>query len=80
VEGKSGGQQPDARPDVRGASRGKDDPRDAGAAGSGERAGASTEYAANAESGDSPEEGYVPPADGSGTAANLDPHEPPGQG
>jgi len=71
---------PDVRPDVRGASRGKDDPRDADAAGGGERAGASTEYAANAESGESGEEGYVPPAEGQGTAGNLDPHEPPGQG
>lgn len=74
------GQEPDARPDVRGASRGKDDPRDADAAGSGQRAGASTEYAANGEPGGSAQEGYVPPADGQDTAANLDPHEPPGQG
>lgn len=63
---------PDARPDVQGASRAQDDPeRDADAAGGGRRAGASTEYAANAEPG---------PLTGDRTAADLDPHEPPGQG
>jgi hypothetical protein len=77
---KNTGQEPDARPDVRGASRGKDDPRDADAAGSGDRTGATTEYAANAEAGQSADEGYVPPAEGHDTAGNLDPHEPPGQG
>lgn len=77
---QNSGQQPDARPEVRGASRGQDDPRDADAAGSGERAGASTEYAANAESGESAEEGYVGPGEEHGTAGDLDPHEPPGQG
>lgn len=75
------GQESDERPEVRGASRGKGDRRDADdAAGSGDRAGATTEYAANAESGQSADEGYVPPADGHDTAADLDPHEPPGQG
>ena len=74
------GQQPDARPEVRGASRGKDDPRDAEAAGSDARAGASTEYAANGEPGGSADEGYVASAEEQGTAGNLDPHEPPGQG
>ena len=54
---KDTGQQPDARPDVRGASRGKDDPRDAEAAGPGERADATTEYGANAESGEPADEG-----------------------
>jgi hypothetical protein len=83
------GTQPDTRPDVVGASRGQDDPeRDADAAGAGPRTGASTEYAANAEAGPS-EHGYVEGDAGEGaaeaggdhgTAANLDPHEPPGQG
>ena len=52
------GQEPDARPEVRGSSRGKDDPRDAESAGKDERAAASTEYAANAEPG-SADDGYV---------------------
>jgi hypothetical protein len=84
------GTQPDARPDVLGASRGQDDPeRDADAAAGGRRAEASTEYAANAEPGPSAEDGYVEGGAGPGpveagtdhgTAADLDPHEPPGQG
>jgi hypothetical protein len=49
VEKKSGGQEPDVRPHVQGASRGQDDPRDAEAAGADERAEPSTEFAANAE-------------------------------
>ena len=73
--------QPDAEPEARspGISRGTGDHDDADRAGPSEsRAGASTEYAANAEPG-RPGRGYVeggeeaPPAD-------LDPHEPPGQG
>jgi hypothetical protein len=84
------GTQPDARPDVQGASRGTGDPqRDADRAGGGRRAEGSTEYAANAEPGPSADHGYVEggPEAGNreagadhGTAANLDPHEPPGQG
>jgi hypothetical protein len=72
------GTEPDAEPDVRGASRGQNDPRrDADAAGGGRRAGASTEYAANAE----PEPSAEPdPSAEAGTAGDLDPHEPPGQG
>lgn len=67
--------QPDARPDVLGASRGRGDAdRDADAAAGGRRAEASTEYAANAETDPAAADG-----DG-GTAADLDPHEPPGQG
>jgi hypothetical protein len=62
VDGKTDGNEPDRRPHVRGASRGKDDSRDADAAGSGERTAGSTEYAANAEPGRSEEEGYVKPA------------------
>lgn len=57
MEKKTEGQEPDAQPDVRGASRGKDDPRDAEAAGNDERTGASTEYAANGEPGESAEKG-----------------------
>ena len=75
------GTEPDAQPHVQGASRGKgDSARDAKAAGSGHRAGASTEYAANAEPGRSEKEGYVKRVEEHGTAADLDPHEPPGQG
>ncbi len=74
------GREPDARPHVQGASRGKGDDRDAERAGADERAGASTEYAANAEPGRSQDDGYVGPGAESGTDANLDPHEPPGQG
>ena len=74
------GTQPDARPDVQGASRGKGDRDDAAAAGGGERSGASTEYAANAEPGHGEGDGYVEGGDEDGTAANVDPHEPPGQG
>jgi hypothetical protein len=67
-------------PDVRGASRGQGDPqRDADAAGAGRRAGATSEYAANGEPGPSADEGPVDGAD-HGTAADIDPHEPPGQG
>jgi hypothetical protein len=73
-------QQPDARPDVQGASRGTGDARDAERAGAGRRAAPSTEYAANAEPGTDPEDGYVEGGTRSGTAADLDPHEPPGQG
>jgi hypothetical protein len=39
-----------------------------------------TEYAANQEPGRGPDEGYVAGGDEGGTAADLDPHEPPGQG
>jgi len=54
------GQEPDAQPQVRGASRGKDrDPRDADKAGGGERSAASTEFAANAE----PDPQESPPED-----------------
>ena len=74
------GTEPDERPDVQGASRGKGDRDDADTAGGGTRAGASTEYAANAEAGRSDEEGYVEGGGEGGTAANVDPHEPPGQG
>ena len=70
-----------AEPEERsaGISRGKDEPDDAQRARpSGEQAGASTEYAANAEPGGSGGgyvEGEEPP-----TAGDVDPHEPPGQG
>jgi hypothetical protein len=75
------GTQPDARPDVKGASRGTGDPaRDADEAGGGQRAGASTEYAANGEPGGSAEEGYVEGGADPGRAGDLDPHEAPGQG
>ncbi len=75
------GQEPDVRPHVQGARRGDGEQRDAERAGAdAERAGASTEYAANAEAGRSGDEGYVKRGEDSCTAANLDPHEPPGQG
>lgn len=74
------GTEPDERPDVQGASRGKGDRDDAAAAGGGPREGASTEYAANAEPGGPEGEGYVEGGAEGGTAANADPHEPPGQG
>ena len=75
------GTQPDARPDVLGASRGRDDPqRDAGAAAGGPRAEASTEYAANAEPGPSAEKGSGEGGAEPGKAGDVDPHEPPGQG
>lgn len=74
------GTEPDARPHVQGASRGKGDHRDAEQAGGGRRAEGSTEYSANAEPEESPDSGYVEPAEKAGTAADLDPHEPPGQG
>jgi len=78
VEGGEG-REPDAHPEVQGASRGKSDPRDADRAGAGgDRAGATNEYAANAESG---EEGYIEEGgEHNSAAADLDPHEPPGQG
>jgi hypothetical protein len=48
------------------------------------RDGGTTEYAANAEAGDSEDTGYVQGAEEDasdvGQAADLDPHEPPGQG
>ena len=80
MEGNQPGTEPDAQPHVQGASRGKGDHRDAEKAGGGARAGASTEYAANAEPDESPDSGYVEPTEKAGTAANVDPHEPPGQG
>ena len=80
MDGPEDGTEPDARPDVGGASRGKGDRDDADAAGSGARSGASTEYAANAEPGRSEEDGYVEGGAEGGTAADVDPHEPPGQG
>lgn len=50
------GREPDVQPQVRGASRGKDDdPRHADKAGGGERAAASTEYTANAEPDEHPD-------------------------
>jgi hypothetical protein len=50
---KEPGNEPDAHPENLGASRGTGDPkRDADQAGSGKRAEASTEYAANAEPGE----------------------------
>jgi hypothetical protein len=51
MEGKEGkeGTQPDAQPHVQGASRGKDDPRDAEDAGTDERAQPTNEYAAQGE-------------------------------
>jgi hypothetical protein len=62
-----------------GISRGEDEPDDAERAGpSGARAGASTEYAANAEAG-GPGRGYVDGGEET-PAADVDPHEPPGQG
>lgn len=72
MEKNSGGQEPDARPHGRGASRGQDDPRDAEAAGSGERARGSTEYAANAEGGRSAEPGHDEPGDETGAATTPD--------
>jgi hypothetical protein len=74
------GTEPDRPRHVQGASRGKDDPRDAEGAGSGRRAAPSTEYAANREPGRSAEEGYVPPGQEHDTAADLNPQEPPDQG
>ena len=74
------GTQPEGRPHVRGASRGKGDRDDADAAGSGSRSGASSEYAANGEPGRSEGDGYVEGGAEHGTAADVDPHEPPGQG
>ena len=56
------------------ASRGTGETDDPDRAGGGPRAGGSTEYTANTEPGpESPED--APPK-----AADLDPHEPPGQG
>ena len=74
--------QPATEPEAQspGASRGKGTPDDPQrAAPSGDRAGASTEYAANAEPG-GPGRGYVEGGEESPAAADLDPHEPPGQG
>jgi hypothetical protein len=71
-----------AEPEERstGISRGKDEPDDAQRARpSGDQAGASTEYAANAEPGGSGR-GYVEGGEEAPTAADVDPHEPPGQG
>jgi len=80
VESTQPGNEPDAQPHVKGASRGKGDQRDAQNAGGGRRTQGSTEYGANGEPAGGPDEGYVGPAGDSGTAGNLDPHEPPGQG
>lgn len=74
------GNESDAHPEVRGASRGTGDQRDAEGAAGGERSAASTEYAANAEPGRSEGDGYVEGGAEHGTAADVDPHEPPGQG
>ena len=73
------GTEPDVQPHVQGASRGTDDRRDADKAGADdERAGAANEYAANAQGG---EEGYRKQgSQHDPAAADLDPHEPPGQG
>jgi hypothetical protein len=73
------GREPDEQPDVRGASRGKGDRRDANQADAEEeRAGPGNEYAANAEPG---EDGYRKQGSQHDTAAaDLDPHESPGQG
>lgn len=73
------GNEPDVQPDVQGASRGKGDSRDPErAAAGGERAKPGNEYAANAEAG---EEGHRQQGSQDETAAaDLDPHEPPGQG
>jgi hypothetical protein len=73
------GREPDVQPHVQGASRGKGDRRDADRAGADDdRAGASNEYAANAKPGQA---GYVEQGGEHGTAAaDIDPHEPPGQG
>jgi hypothetical protein len=75
VEGK----QPDVQPDAQGASRGKGDDRGADRAGpGGKRAEPGNEYGANSEAG---EEGYREQGSQHDTAAaDLDPHEPPGQG
>jgi len=80
MERNQPGTEPDAQPHVQGASRGKGDHRDADKAGGGRRAQGSTEYGANGEPGGGPDEGYVESGEESGTAGNLDPHEPPGQG
>lgn len=72
------GTEPDVQPHVQGASRGKGDRRDPERAdGRGKRAGASNEYAANSEPG---EQGYVEQGGEHDATADLDPHEPPGQG
>jgi hypothetical protein len=66
---------------VQGASRGQGDDRDAdraAAGGRGKRAEPGNEYAANTEAG---EEGYRRQGSQHDTAAaDVDPHEPPGQG
>ncbi len=73
------GREPNEHPHVQGASRGKGDGRDANRAGAeDERAGPGNEYAANAEPG---EEGYRKQGSQHDTAAaDVDPHEAPGQG
>ena len=73
------GKEPDVQPDVQGASRGQGDEHDAERApADGKRAEAGNEYAANAEAG---EEGYRKQGSQNDTAAaDVDPHEPPGQG
>jgi hypothetical protein len=72
------GNEPDVQPHVQGASRGKGDSSDPERAGNGgERAKPGNEYAANAEA----EEGHRTQGSQNDTAAaDLDPHEPPGQG
>ncbi len=73
------GKESDVQPEVQGASRGQGDDRDADrAAEGGRRAEPGNEYAANAEAG---EEGHRKQGSQNDTAAaDLDPHEPPGQG
>ena len=51
MEGKEG-RESEAQPQVKGVSRGKDDPRDAEDAGTDERAEPSNEYGAQAEPGE----------------------------
>ena len=80
MERNQQGTESEAQPHVKGASRGKGDHRDADKAGGGRRAQGSTEYGANGEPGGGPDEGDVESGEDSGTAANLGPHEPPGQG
>ena len=56
MEGKEG-RESEAQPQVKGVSRGKDDPRDAEDAGTDERAEPSNEYAAQGEPEDSADKG-----------------------
>ena len=75
-----GGAEPEGR--NAGISRGRDEPDDAertGPSRSGENAEGSTEYSANAEPG-GPGRGYVEGGEEAPKAADVDPHEPPGQG